>query len=187
MLRKLAGRLTWEPTDGGIRVVIPARRDLKPIGATILMLSWITLAWFATGNASAESNLLAFIWICLAAGAVALCVAVGWLMWSLTGRTELKLDPMGLNIRRRIAGVLSGTDSFPTQDVYDLRYIPPAYIWAFRTDTDPKTSGIQFCKAGKTYIIVRGITEREACALIDRMMEIHPFPKEPVLGLAGTA
>jgi hypothetical protein len=187
MLQKLSGKLTWESAGSGIRVEIPARRNLQSVVAFILMLLWTMLAWFSVGSVPADSNLSIFAWVCLATGAAGSCFAVGWLLWSMTGRTVLTFDLMALSIRRSIAGIVSGTDSFATQDLYDLRYVPPAYIWAFRTDTDPKTSRVQFRVAGKTYTIVRGLTEREECALIDRMLEIHAIPKGPAFGSAGKA
>ncbi len=187
MLQKLSGKLTWESAGGGIRVEIPARRNLQSVVAFILMLFWTVIAWLSVGNVPADSNLSIFAWVCLTIGAAGSCLAVVWLLWSMAGRTELTFDLMALSIRRSIAGIVSGTDSFATQDLYDLRYIPPAYIWAFRTDTDPKTSKVQFRAAGETHTIVRGLTEREACALIDRMQEIYAIPKVPTSGSGRTA
>lgn len=187
MLQKLSGKLTWESAGGGIRVEIPARRNLQSVVAFILMLFWTALAWFSVENVPPDSNLSIFAWVCLATGAAGSSFAIAWLSWSLTGRTELTFDLKALSIRRSIAGIVSGTDSFATRDLYELRYVPPAYIWAFRTDTDPKTSKVQFRAAGKTHTIARGLTEREACALIDRMLEIHAIPKDSASGSAGTA
>jgi glucuronate isomerase len=39
--------------------------------------------------------------------------------------------------------------------------------------------------SGKAYSFARGITEREACALIDRMMEVHSFPRDRALDQVG--
>jgi len=59
-------------------------------------------------------------------------------------------------------------------------------MWLFRTDTDPNTSKIQIQVKNKTVRFARGITEREACALFERMEEIYKFPKDSELDQVAT-
>ena len=182
MLDNLAGRLKWEQTGAGIRFDIPARRGVMAIfyGPLIgVCLAIASLHYWVLMNAivsdDARSALLRFGVDCFAVG---VCVLACWLLWTLTATTILTIDPSQLRIQRRVIGVEWDTRTFATRDVRNLQYVPPTYIWALWTDTNPNTSKIHFKVKNKTCCIASGITEREACALIDRMMEVYKFPKD---------
>ena len=116
-------------------------------------------------------------WTSIAITAVLTCIFVCWLLWGMTGKTILTIDPLELKLERRVIGIEWDTRRFATCDVKNLRYIPPTEIWAFRTDTDPATSKLQFRAKGKTIRFARGITEKEAGALYDRMIEVYKIPQ----------
>ena len=177
MLEKRAGRLKWEQADQGVRVVIPARWGwLAVIAVAGLTPTDITVWWLERTTAPDEVSFKLGL-LCAVTLAVGVCAAMVWILWGCTGRTMVTVNPHEIIIQRRIAGVEWDTRRFATSDVRGLRYIPPAEMWAFRTDTDPNTSKIQFQAKKKTIRFARGITEREACALFDRMQEIYNSSK----------
>ncbi len=178
MPEKMAGRLTWEGTGAGIRVEIPARRNWQAVGFAVLLCGWTVLSGILNASVLPGDNLSTFGWICFLAGIVGLCVVVPWVLWDFTGRAQLVLTASEMTIKRRVVGIEWDTRSFRTLDVRGLRYFAPREIWAFRTDTDPATSKIQFRAAGKTYVLARGITEREAASLVDRMKDVYDFPND---------
>lgn len=112
---------------------------------------------------------------------VGACFMAAWILWNFTGRTIVSINQSELKIQRRVLGFEWDTRRFATSDIRNLRYLPPTEIWAFRTDTDPNTSKIQFQTKNKTVRFARGITEREACALFDRLETIYKFPKDSEL------
>jgi hypothetical protein len=178
MLNKLAGRLKWEKTGLGIHVVIPARLDWWIVPTALFATAVVGVDCFYLFNNLPEVGLSPIVWICLAIITTGGCVFLYWFLWSITGKTILSMDPYELKLERRVIGIVCDTRRFATFDVKNLRYIPPVYIYAFRTDTNPATSKIQFQAKGKTIRFARGITEREACALFDTMMGIYKFPKD---------
>jgi hypothetical protein len=178
MLERLAGRLKWEHADQGIRVVIPARWGWLAISAAAgvvgaiiesMQLEWMTPSDEARFRLGVISAVIV---------AVGVCIVAGWISWSFTGRTIVAINQNEVRIQRRVLGVEWDMRRFATCDVRNLRYLPPTEIWAFRTDTDPNTSKVQFRAKKKTIRFARGITEREACALFDRMQEIYKFPED---------
>lgn len=178
MLNKLSGRLKWVRTGLGIRIVIPARRDWWIVPFAMFWTTAAGVDWFYLLDATPNRGLSPLVWICIAIITAGGCVFVCFLLWGITGRTILAMDPFELKLERRVIGIEWDTRKFATYDVKNLRYIPPEYIWAFRTDTDPTTSKIEFQAKGKTIRFARGITEREACALFDRMMGVYKIPKD---------
>ena len=180
MLEKLAGRLRWERTGQGIRIVIPARQDwwIVPLAIFLTAIAWVDWTdWFFLHNSLPDSSFSKLAWLGIATSAVLACIFVCWFLWGMTGKTILAMDPFELKLERRVIGIEWDIRKFSTYDVKNLRYIPPAYIWAFRTDTDPTTSKIQFQAKSKTIRFARGITEREACLLFDKMDETYKFPR----------
>jgi len=185
MLQKLAGRLKWDQTEGSIRVEIPARHDWWFIPLAIFLCAWSAGGWFYEANTAFDDVQSVFMLITILGATAGAIFLVLRSIWAMTGETVLTLDMTELKIQRRAIGIEWYERRFAAQDAYDLRYIQPREIWAFRTDTDPGTSKVTIQSSGKTYTIARGITEREACALIDRMMEVHAFPKNTALEPAG--
>jgi hypothetical protein len=182
MLERLAGRLKWEHSDLGLRIEIPARWSLQAIFAALVVgvaaLGASELQWDIPSN-EARLAVGVFSIIIVAVGA---CVVTAWLCWSLTGRTIVTISQSELRLQHRILGIQWDTRRFPTSDIHNLRYLPPTEIWAApRTDTDPNTSKIQFQAKNKRIKFASGITEREACALFDRMQEIYKFPRDSEL------
>jgi hypothetical protein len=161
----------------GIRVIIPARRDWWIVPLVIFLSAGTGLEWFYPSDTLPNGNLSQVAWIGIVVLAAMTCIFVCWLLWGMTGKTILEMDPFELKLVRRIIGVEWDTRRFATYDMKNLRYIPPVYIHAFQTDTNPATSKIQFQTKDKTIRFARGITEKEAGALYDRMIEVYKFPQ----------
>jgi hypothetical protein len=187
MLQKLAGRLRWDRTEGGICVEIPARRDWWSIPLAILLCAWSAGGWFYEANTALDDTQSVIMLITILGATVGAIFFVLRSIWAMTGQTVLILDTAELKIQRRAIGLDWYERHFAAQDAYNLRYIQPREIWAFRTDTDPSTSKVTIQSLRKTYTIAHGISEREACALIDRMMEVYVFPKNTPLEQVGIA
>jgi hypothetical protein len=185
MLQKLAGRLKWKQVGNGIRVEIPARTDWWIVPFAIFLSVSGGTDWYYTPDAVARDAVSSRVWIVVIAFILIACFFVCWLIWGLTGKTIVLLDQTELKIQRRVLGIEWDERRLATNDAYSLRYTPPTEIWAFRTDTDPNTSKLMIQSSGKAYSFARGITEREACALIDRMMEVHSFPRDRALDQVG--
>jgi hypothetical protein len=177
MLETLAGRLKWERTGLGIRVVIPARLDWWIMQAALVATAVVGVDYLYIFNNLPDGGLSPLVWICIVIVIIGGGVFICWFLWSIAGKTILRMDPFELKLERRVIGIECDSRRFATCDVKCLRYFPPVYIYAFRTDTNPATSKIQFQFKGKTIRFARGITEREACALFDAMMGVYKFPQ----------
>jgi hypothetical protein len=108
--------------------------------------------------------------------AVAEVTVGGTIVWSVFGRIILTLDPANLNLRWRVAGIELRDRSFATSEIRNLRYRPLA-----RGGRTRNLSAICFESGSKTYRFGSGIADTEAFALIDKMLDVYPFPKERAL------
>lgn len=178
MLEKLAGRLQWERSDRGMRIEIPARWGWQAIFAAVLLaggaLAASQVEWTIPSD---EARFRLGVLSAVVVG-VGVCFTVAWISWSFTGKTIVSVNQNEMKIQRKVLGIEWDTSRFATFEVQNLRYMPPTEIWAFRTDTDPNTSKIQFRAKNKTVRFASGIIEREACALLDRLKEICKFPMD---------
>jgi hypothetical protein len=181
MLERLAGRLKWESSDQGVRFEIPARWGWRAIFVTVILaggaLSASEIEWTLPSD---EARFRLGV-LCAVVVGVGVCFMAAWISWSFTGKTIVSVNQNELKIQRRVLGFEWDTRRFATFEVRNLRYLPPTEIWAFRTDTDPNTSKIQFQAKNKTVRFAGGITEKEACALFDRLETICKFPKDSEL------
>lgn len=190
MLENLAGRLMGEQTAEGMRVEVPALFNWQVVPDAALVCVWMVGAWLYQRNFTPGRGMAALAWSCIVAGVVGLFLVAGWVLWGLTGETILTLNPSELKIQRLVLGIEWDTRTFARNDVSDLRYIPPTNRWAFREGADPNASKIRFQAKGKTHGFAGGVTEREASALIDRMLAVYrlpdasPIAPDPAAGIA---
>lgn len=188
MREKLAGRLKWERTVSGICVEIPAQAGWLAVLFAFWLALWSAAGWFFAGSFSAAENaesvplVFAVLW------------ALGWVLimaamiWCLAGRTALTLDQSEMAIRRRILRMEWDTRRFATKDVRNLRYIPSFSLRGWegtKYTTYTSTSQMRFEADGKTRKFASGISDAEAFALIDRMLEIYDFPRDRALEYIG--
>jgi hypothetical protein len=175
MLETLAGRLKWERTCDGIRVVIPVRFSWIAIGKGIwepcvflLLMSLVDPFLYSPHKVPLtwEGRLLIYLTILL--------------LWSAlvsTGKTILTLNPSMLIIQRRPPRFKRRTNRYSTGGLNDLRFVASSNREEIRNGWNQ--SEIQFDQDLKTQNLAEGITEPEARALIDRMMAVYKFPEGP--------
>jgi len=183
-MERLARRLRWERTGAGVRVEVPARRSWQAVVATVLFAGWTGIPCVFLYRTTEESrgNVFLFALTCLGMGALGTCAAVAWTVWTWAGESVVALDPRELRIERRVAGFGLDARRFSNAEISGLRFIPAAYIWAFRTDADPATTRMEFKTGRKTVRFARGITEREAVGLVDCLAGVYRFPVEGAAG-----
>jgi hypothetical protein len=170
MLETLAGRLKWERTGQGIRVEIP------PCARIMLMrMFWLILwcgAWglflYKVYHTNIDSNIQLFGLVLCAAVAVRIIAAI---FWSLAGKTTLILDGNQLQIANHIMGLKLNKQTYANADVRGLRFVPST----MRASTG-RPGGIWFIENNKLRQFDLAITETEAMALIDKMLQVYKFP-----------
>jgi hypothetical protein len=180
MLEKLEGRLKWDRTPEGILISIPVRRGASTAGYAALVLIWLTIAsihyWHLFTGPRLDAPGELYQLIAIAIYIIGFMIFICWITWTATGETILFLDAKDMKIQQRILGIELASRSFPTRDVHSFNYVRPKQFWALRANTDPSSSRIRFTVHGKYHYFARGVSEAEAFALVERMVEIHRFP-----------
>lgn len=188
MLERLAGRLQWERTGSGIRVEIPAQKGWLTVFLAVWLVIWSGAGLFGSIRVSTGDDvnigqlIFAVIWALAEVGVVIAMI------WSLTGRTILTVNQSEVSLQRRILGVEWDMRRFATQSVRNLRYIPSTSVrgWDGSQLTNTQTlSQIKFEADGKSRVFASGISDIEAFALIDRMLEVYNFPRDRALEYIG--
>jgi hypothetical protein len=170
MLETLAGRLKWEQTEQGIRLVIPARFNGKRILYRLMSELWVPMIIYAVSWYFLSSEARWGIFLGLAFGTV---IAIFRLM--LTGRAVLLLEPSRLTIEFRSFWIKRSTSKYLTARLENLRFVDASSREEIRNEY--RQSEMQIDEDLKTHPFAEGITESEALALIGKMMEVYSFPK----------
>lgn len=178
MLQPLAGRLTWEHTATGIHVEIPARRGWWLLFLFVWLVLWLGLGGMLVARMIASDEFSLFNTIWSAGWLIATIFGISVISWSLTGQTSLFLDQSEMRIRRQVLGVEWDTRTFRTQFITNLRFIPGQWTRDRWNDNSYTQSEIRFDAEDKTRSFASGLEDAEAFALIDRMLEVHNFPKD---------
>jgi hypothetical protein len=181
MQEMLEGRLEWERAPGRILVSIPVRRGPSTAGYALLIVVWLTVAsihyWHLLSSNRLDSSQYKFEVVAVAIYVFGFFFFLGWLAWTVTGETHVILDASRLTVQKRALGIELSTQTHQNGDIRNIRFVRPKQFWALRADTDPSTSKIQFVTDHGFHSFGKGIGESEASVLIERMMEIYPFPK----------
>jgi len=186
MLEPLAGRLKWERTPLGILVAIPSRRGAMSALYGPLIGIWLIIAgihyWSLVGGGTpSDESQSSLQGIAIVGYVVGFLVILCWLMWAFTSETILHLDANEMRLQRRIIGIDLFTRSFQNSEVEQIRYVAPSHAATSKSITDPNTSKIQFVAKGVPQVFGQGISELEARALIERMLDVYTFPKSAYL------
>jgi hypothetical protein len=176
MLETLVGRLRWERTGTGIQVEIPARLSWVIAFLCVWVTGWSMAGWNVINKTFAADNPPLFDLVWLVGWFAGEVTVIAIILWSLTGCFTLNLDNQTLEITRKIAGIKLDKRVFTTANVRNLRYIP-----ATTHGRSSRQSEIRFEADDKTCGFASGIADSEAFSLIDKMLEIFPFPKERAL------
>lgn len=181
MREMLEGRLEWERTPEGIVVSIPVRRGPSTAGYALLVIIWLTIAsvhyWHLLSGSHVDSQQYTLELVAVTIYVFGFFFFLGWLAWTVTGETLVLLDHNELKIQKRVVGIEVATRTHRNSDIRNIRFVRPKQFWALRADTDPSTSKIQFVSTQGFQAFGKGIGETEAVALIERMMEVYPFPR----------
>jgi hypothetical protein len=177
----LEGRLEWERSPGRMAVSIPVRRGPSTAGYALLVVVWLTIAsihyWHLLSGNHLDSSQYQFEVVAVAIYVFGFFFFLGWLAWTATGETHVILDANQLTVQKRALGIELSTQTHQNGDIRNIRFVRPKQFWALRADTDPSTSKVQFVTDHGFHTFGKGIGEVEAAVLIERMMEIFPFPK----------
>jgi hypothetical protein len=173
MLVTLAGRLKWERTGNGIRVVIPVR---MPLLAALSGIVLFTLPIHMVNVFSKHTGITgpaAFVqfWVILGVG---FFLGVLWFTMIFTIQHELTLNPTEMTIQTRTLGIGVRKRTVATSRLHCLRFEPSGYGDLMSINN---MSRIQIDRDCKTRNLAFGITEQEADTLIEKMMEVYKFPK----------
>jgi hypothetical protein len=103
------------------------------------------------------------------------------IIWGLGGSTTLTLDYSTLNITRQLFGLRLNGFTCATNNVRNLRYAPAGH------GKRSTLSFIKFEMNDKTCSFAEGISDVEAFALIDKMLEVYKFPKDRALEYIDTS
>jgi hypothetical protein len=183
LFETLSGRIRWEQTGAAIRVEIPTRKDWSAILAVSVIEFWalrglsiIPERFFIYGRPDTGQ------WIALIGFFTLAVLALIWLLWSFVGKSRLDLDPVEFKLVRQILGFKLDTRIFRTREVRNLRYLPHSEFRIFKGFIP----GV-FCFEvdEKTHRFGSGVTDVEAFALINQMLDIYEFPTDRAVHYIG--
>jgi len=180
-METLAGRLKWERTEDGITVDFRAANDSKTLRRGmrwVLLFTLLSFPVLALLTALLD-HLITFhhsksVWVPALSGTIA--GAIGLALNLLGTSSTLRLDPDFLDIGIRRPIYPECQRSYKTRRISNLRF---ASRGSSRSPiTFGRMSELQFDFYDRKRSCFAGITESEAEALIAKMMEVYPFPKD---------
>lgn len=182
MLQTLAGRISWEESENGIRVEIRPRRDRTTVLRS-LKASWasnwpmlIVLVPACLLISIVDRHAQRYFWwgnpLALLFGSM-----LGDVISTMVNRTILTLDAKTLKLEFHRWNRRRKQREFLTEHLHDLRFAKSTPRADIRNEL--RLNEIQFDRNFATQSFAPGITEDEATALIARMNEIYRFPKYP--------
>ncbi|MGO9339697.1 MAG: hypothetical protein ACLPY1_19530 [Terracidiphilus sp.] len=181
MYETLEGRITFEKGDRGIRIAIPVRRG--PFAAIYgpLIVIWLILAtvryWNLLSGPHPEDTNFSLQQIAIGIYAVGFLYFVCWLAWTTTGKTVVTLNPPKVKIQSCVFGVPLVSRTFHTSEIHRMRFIPHKRLITQKSVVDPNSSRIRFEANNRSESFAKGVTEEEARALIDKMLQVYEFPR----------
>jgi hypothetical protein len=169
MLEPLAGRIKFEQTSEGIRIVIPSRFDIGPLGDTMLIACIPVIAVDVV--AKLDKNWTGWGWEQLSL--LLLLVVALRLVMILADRTVLTLNPAWLTIRRGPFGLHWKKSSFAMRRLRNLRSVPSTSDWSGKRLSGRQT--VQFDEEETPRDVARQLTAAESVALIEAMLQAYNF------------
>jgi hypothetical protein len=179
----LAGRVRYERTASGMRVEIPTRKDWVAIIAVTAISGWALrgvaiVPGILLAGASPSGNQ----WLAMVGFLAVTFLTLAWLSWSFVGKSRLELGEIELKIERQILGFNLDTRAFRTREIRNLRYLPYSEFRIFKGFIP----GV-FCfeAEDKTHRFGSGVTDVEAFALLNEMLDVYEFPMERAVHYIG--
>ena len=171
-----APRFTVETTLDGMRVVIPAKRNLFVVAFMVVWLcGWavgeVTVTGFLRELFSSEGGLVAapflLFWLC--AWTLGGAAVIGFMLWKLVGREVITFEHGVMTVAKRI-GPFSLPKRYDLAHVRDARVSPPPVTR--RRGRNAFTGGmIAFDYGARTFRFGADLDEAEAKYLLD---VLHP-------------
>ena len=180
MLQPLEGRLKWEQRPDGILVDFRAANSKTAVRESVnaLLLRALCLFPLLVLVAFLLNRMPGFraepvwrlpLWLTV-------CMVLGSLNHLFVRRTlRLTKDMLVIQFRN---GPVRKTYSFETRLMQDLRFIPRLGSTNWWDELFVRESELQFDVDSESESCFVGINEAEASALIAKMMEVYPFPKQ---------
>ena len=181
MYEKLEGRVMFEKTDDGLCIAVPVRRG--PFAAVYgpLVAIWLGLAtfryWRLLAGPHPEDINFRLQTIAIGIYIVGFIYFAIWLAWTLTGQTVVVMKPPEVKIQTRVFGVDLASRTFLTHQINRMRFIPHSRVLTQPSVIDPNSSYIRFEANNHRQKFAKGVSEEEARALIDKMLQIYEFPR----------
>lgn len=181
MYEKLEGRVTVEHTEKGLRIAIPVRSGPFVAIYAPIVIFWLGLAtvryWsLLIGPHPADLN-FDLQKIAIGIYVVGFIYIICWLAWITTGQTLLILNPPKVKIQSRVFGLPLFSSTYKTSQIHRIHFIAHKRIRTQPSIINPNSSYIRFDVNERQEILARGVTEAEARALIDRMLQVYQFPR----------
>ncbi len=181
MHKTLTGRVMWDETDQGICLSIPVRRGRLTAVYGPLVAVWLALAtihyWRLLAGPHPEDTNFTLQMVAIGIYAIGFIYFVCWLAWIKTGETLVTMHPPELTLQTRVLGIDLTSRTFQTHQINRIRFVPPGKARMQRSVIDPNSSCIRFDANNRIETFARGVTEGEARAMIDRMLETYQFPR----------
>jgi hypothetical protein len=171
----LAGRIRFERSGNGIHVEIPTRKDWTAILAVTVIETWSIEGFSILLSRVAEGQTSTGQWMAMLGFFSVGLLSLIWLGWSFIGKSRLDLDPAEFKLVRQILGIKLDTRIYRTTEVRNLRYLPCSEFRIFKGFIP----GVFCFEVGdKTYKFGSGVTDVEAFALLNEMLDVYEFPLE---------
>jgi hypothetical protein len=181
MYEKLEGRVKWEKTDRGMRIAIPVRRGPFEAIYGPLVVIWLIVAtiryWKLLAGPHPEDINFTLQMVAIGIYVTGFAYFLGWLAWTITGETLITMNPPEVKIQTRIFGIELNSRTFQTNQINRMRFVPPSRLITQRSIINPNSSTIRFEANKKSESFAKGVSEDEARAVIDRMLQIYEFPR----------
>jgi hypothetical protein len=176
MLETLAGRLKWERTPEGIRVQLPFRfrwESLPPIIAAFFISLWIDDIIQKSPIKGTGPSLGTIL-------GTGLCIAAMLPTLQLAKKVFIILTPTEVSKAISFFGKQFRKCSRQNNRLYDLRSNLLVSEWSGK-DIDNRNS-VEINQGSRDVTLASWLTDIEAEALITKMREIYPFPKDEPTG-----
>jgi hypothetical protein len=181
MYEKLEGRVTVEHNENGLRIAIPVRSGPFVAIYAPLVIFWVGLATVRYWNLLIGPHPVDLNFdlqkIAIAVYAIGFLYFLWWMAWTTTGDTLLTLNPPKVKIQNRVFGIPLLSRTYKTSQIHRIHFVPHTRIRTQRSIINPNSSYIRFDVNERPEILARGVTEAEARALIDKMLQVYQFPR----------
>ena len=138
----------------------------------VLVCSFIMMRFLAVY----QDRHVGWWWLMLAVAVIAQISSGIDLLTMLLRKTTVTLSPTTLDVQVRSFSRKVVTKSFLTRDLHDLRFVRSTVGANIRNKL--KQDEVQFDENSQPHLLVSGITEKEADALMAKIREVFSFPND---------